>query len=106
MRPRWHDQPDAITTDIVTALRKCGASVSLIQGEGVPDLLVGFRGVTYLVEVKKPLGPKGGASMSGQALRPSQVVWRSTWRGAQALVIRSVEDALDAIVRGLRPSSS
>ena len=39
--------------DIVKALRAIGATVRIVtQGEGIPDLLVGFRGHTVLMEVK------------------------------------------------------
>ena len=38
---------------IVKALRACGATVRIItQGDGIPDLLVGYRGHTILMEVK------------------------------------------------------
>ena len=40
--------------EIVATLRKCGASVVSLAslGDGVPDLLVGYRGKTALVEIK------------------------------------------------------
>ena len=39
--------------EIVAALRKAGAVVRFItQGDGLPDLLVGFQGRTILMEVK------------------------------------------------------
>ena len=39
--------------EIVAALRACGATVRIInQGGGIPDLLVGYRGNTILIEVK------------------------------------------------------
>jgi len=46
--------------DIVAGLRKVGATVDRISEEDLPDLLVGFRGVNYLIEIKAPPGPRGG----------------------------------------------
>ena len=45
---------DANQTQVVIALRAAGATVQSLAavGVGVPDLLVGFRGQTYLMEVK------------------------------------------------------
>ena len=45
---------------IVAALRSVGATVSRLNDPGAPDLLVGFRAGTYLLEVKRPLGARGG----------------------------------------------
>jgi len=43
---------DANQQEIVKALRSVGAYVRVItQGDGLPDLLVGYRGVTLLMEV-------------------------------------------------------
>ena len=48
---------DANQTEIVKALRQVGASVQSLAstGKGCPDLLVGFRGVNWLLEVKAKL---------------------------------------------------
>jgi hypothetical protein len=83
--------------DIIAALRAAGASVTQISGKGVPDLLVGFRGATYLCEVKAPVGPRGGASRSGQKLAASQKKFKAEWRGSPVHVVRSVEAALNVI---------
>ena len=47
---------DANQREIVAGLRKVGALVLHLHmiGKGVPDLLVYFRGVFYLMEVKIP----------------------------------------------------
>jgi hypothetical protein len=76
---------------IVKALRACGASVEprLSQvGHGVPDLLVGFRGVNLLMEVKD-----GDKSESRRRLTPDEQEWIQTWRG-QYVIVNSVEDAV------------
>ena len=79
---------DANQTEIVADLRKVGATVQHLHGVGAgcPDLLVGFRGVNYLIEIKTLGGP----------LRRSQVEWHDLWRG-QVAVARTSEDALRII---------
>ena len=89
---------DANQPDIVAALRKVGASVTLLSqvGGGCPDLLVGIAGVNLLMEVKD-----GSKPMSAQKMTPDQVEWHQLWRG-QSVVVRSVEEAISAlsILRG------
>ena len=86
-------QADGNQAEIVAALRARGAIVRLIEGannqRGVPDLLVGWRGVTYLLEVKPPAGAR-------KALRPEQVEFFASWRGGPAAVVHSVDEALIA----------
>lgn len=72
---------------IVQALRAFGASVEYIGRKGVPDLLVGFRGSIYLLEVKRP----------GESLRPDQETWHRAWQGKPPVVVDSPEAALVAI---------
>jgi Holliday junction resolvase len=73
--------------EIIEALRQAGASVTQISEKGAPDLLVGFRGQTYLLETKTARGK----------LTEDQQHWVSTWQGHQAVVVRTVEAALIAI---------
>ena len=76
---------------IVNALRKMGCSViSLAQlGDGVPDLLCGFRGVTFLCEVKDGQKPP-----SAQGLTEDEDMFFRLWRGGPLKVIKSVEEAI------------
>lgn len=82
---------DANQGEIVDALRAVGASVQDLHelGRGVPDLLVGWRGVNVLMEVKA----------QGGALNDRETRWHSEWRG-QVAVVRSVEEALVELERG------
>jgi Holliday junction resolvase len=95
MRARY--QADGNQAAIVAALRAAGCSVSLIQGAnstaGVPDLLVGFRGETFLLEVKRP---KAKGQQAGR-LSPAQVKWALEWVGGLVRDIRTVEEALRAV---------
>ena len=70
-------------------------------GKDCPDLLVGHRGHNYLMEVKRPPGPKGGMSEDGQKLSPGQERFRREWRGRPVVVVRSPSEALQAL--GLMP---
>ena len=74
---------DANQNQIVDFLRDAGASVQSLAslGKGVPDLLVGWRGINFAIEVK---GPKG-------ALTSDQAKWHREWRG-RVVIVRSVED--------------
>jgi Holliday junction resolvase len=50
---RYANRIDANQNQIVDAMRKVGAVVRIIsQGDGIPDLLVGYKGYTILMEVK------------------------------------------------------
>lgn len=83
---------DGNHTAIVAALRQVGASVVSLAnlGKGVPDLLVGKSGRTWLVEVKQP----------GGKLTEDQQAFASSWRGSPVWVVRSVEDALVLVAGG------
>ena len=81
----------------MAALRSVGAQP--YQLDRPVDLLVGYRGKNYLLEVKLPLGPEGGKSHSKP--NQSQVNFLRTWRGQRA-VVRSPQEALEAIGATLR----
>lgn len=80
---------------IVQALRDVGASVQPLHavGKGCPDLLVGWRGTNYLVEIKNPAKPR-----ADRQLTSDQVEWKYRWCGTVHLV-ESIEQAL-ALLKG------
>ena len=82
------DRVDTNHGEIVKALRAVGASVQSLAplGKGCPDLLVGFRGVNYVLEVKYGKGKRNDG----------QVDWHTAWRGRVATV-SSVDEALAAV---------
>ena len=82
---------DANQNEIVAALGKVGASVidASAIGGGFPDLIVGRAGKTYLIEVKNPK-TKG-------KLNALQKRWHKDWRGSPVQVVRTVDEALEAI---------
>jgi len=84
---------DANQNDIVAALRKAGATVRIIsQGEGIPDLLVGYKGETALLEVKD-----GNKVPSARQLTPAEKKFFDEWTGGVCSIVESVEDALEIL---------
>lgn len=86
MRARKTDRKQP---DIVAALRQVGASVIHLHtvGGGCPDLMVGYRGVNYLMEIKADNG----------RMTQAQSALHGAWRGAPVIIARSVDEALMAI---------
>ena len=84
---------DANQNEIVKALRKAGYSVQILSavGKGCPDLAVGIRGKTVLVELKD-----GTKIPSKQALTYDQLLWHKNWKGA-AIVAFSFDDAISKL---------
>ena len=82
---RIYARTDSNQQQIIDELRAIGVSVRPTHqvGSGFPDLVVGFRGVTLLVEVKTPTG----------RLTPEQIFFFDDWRGA-AMVAETAEDVL------------
>ena len=76
---------DRNQVEIVASLRRIGASVQHLHmvGKDCPDLLVGFRGRNYVIEVKDAKGK----------LMPGQAQWMTEWRG-QSCVVRTPEEAI------------
>ena len=76
---------DSNQSEIVADLRKVGASVWSLHevGGGFPDIIVGFRGANYLIEIKAKQGK----------LNPSQQDFHTFWRG-QVAVARTSKEAM------------
>lgn len=74
---------------IVDFLRKNHMEVQHLHsvGKGCPDLLVGYKGVNVLLEIKRDETKK---------LTPDQVIWHHNWRGQVATVATS-EEALRVV---------
>lgn len=85
--------------DIVAALRQIGCTVQLLHsvGAGCPDLLVGWGGQTFLLEVKD-----GAKPPSARKKTPAQIVWHDAWRGKPVSVVSSTKEALEAIGISIR----
>lgn len=85
---------DRNQSEVMAALRTVGATVHSLAavGNGVPDLLVGFRRGTYLLEVKD-----GTKKPSARELTTDQIAWHLEWSGGPCVVVNSVGEALAAI---------
>ena len=81
---------DRNQAEIVAALRGIGASVQPLHavGQGCPDLLVGWRGINLLIEVKD-----WRASNTDRKLNPIQQEWHGGWKG-QVAKVETVDAAL------------
>lgn len=78
---KYGNKRDANEKDIMGALRAHGFSV--VSMDTPADLLCGYGGTDYLVEVK---------TLSGTLTGP-QEIFRESWRGSYT-ILRSVDDAI------------
>lgn len=86
---------DAGQDQIVSALRAMGATVRIVtQGNGLPDLLVGYRGFTILMEVKDGRKPP-----SARKLTEAEQKFFDEWRGGLLAIVNNVDEALDILKR-------
>jgi hypothetical protein len=63
-------------------------------GGGVPDLLVSAGGCLFLVEVKKPAGPRGGKAHHSQSPNEAQERFFRSWSEHIFIVHTSAEALL------------
>jgi hypothetical protein len=92
---RYSARADANQPDIVKKLRAIGATVQT----GMDDILIGYRGRNWWVEIKDPtktLNQDG--SWKAGALKESQKKLQKEWRG-QYLVAHSFEDIMEVITQ-------
>ena len=86
---RYASNVDLNQKEIVRALRDAHYQVVLMHtvGGGFPDLIACRGGVAHFVEVK---GRRG-------RLNETQRRFHDEWRGPQIKVVRSIEEALEAV---------
>lgn len=84
---RYAKKRDISEPEIVTALIGCGFSVERIDTPC--DLLVGFRGRTFLVECKS----------GKRKLNENQKRFVDAWRGSDVVVLRDAQEAIDWAVQ-------
>lgn len=82
---------DANASAIVSALRAAGCVVRYIDCPvgvgGIPDCLVGYKGKTYLMELK----------VKGGRLNPKQKDFHGMWNGGPLAVVRSIHEAFSVV---------
>jgi len=87
---RYSARRDDNESIIVETLRKAGAYVRIVtMGDGVPDLLVGYKGYTLLLEVKD-----GNKTPSARKLTKAEQKFFDEWTGGLLAIVESPEDAL------------
>ena len=81
---------DSNQVEIVRALVSMQCTVVHLHtlGKGVPDILVGCRGINVLVEIKD-----GEKALSKRQLNATQIAWHANWRGLTPVVISSSDEA-------------
>ena len=60
-------------------------------GKGFPDIVVGYKGLNYLFEIKDPLKPK-----SARKLTQHESSFFCNWKG-QVNVIHTIEDIIEIL---------
>ena len=84
---------DRNQSEIVKKLREVGCTVQLLHtvGQGCPDILVGYRGSNFALEIKDGLLPP-----SARKLTEPEAAWHRDWRGHVAIV-NDADEALEAV---------
>ena len=82
---RKRGRVDANQKEVVEWLRKAGATVQSLAniGNGCPDLLVGYHGKNYLMEIKD-----GDKVPSARKLTKDEITWHKEWQGEVHIVER------------------
>ncbi len=84
---------DGNQREIVLGLRSIGATVLVISSlPNCFDILVGFQGVNYIMELKDPNQPK-----SKQRLTDGEQKFKDEWRGGEYYVVTSLGQAVEII---------
>jgi len=85
---------DANQKKIVSQLREIGCSVLHTHqlGKGAPDIIVGYKGKNYLIEIKD-----GDKPTTQQKLTPDEVKFQTEWQG-QYDVANSFDRLLEIIL--------
>ena len=86
---RTASRVDANQAEIVKALRAIGASIlHTHQLKNCFDILVGYRGRTFLMEIK---------TSEKEKLTPGEAEFKESWRGSPYHVVYSREQAIQII---------
>lgn len=87
MSNRYAKKADRNQPAIVALMKEVGATVQHTHhlGQGFPDLVVGYQGRTYLVEIKTEDGD----------LTPREAEWHEWWKGEKVWIIRREIEVLE-----------
>ena len=79
--------------EIVDGLRRYGASVlSVAVLKNCFDILVGYKGVNYIIEIKD-----GNKSKSQTKLTDGEKDFKNTWKGGEYFIAYSLNQAIEII---------
>ena len=93
MALRTASRVDGNQAAIVKGLRAIGASIlHLHQLKNCFDLLVGYRGQTFIMEVKDPAQP-----LSKRKLTEGEEAFRAEWRGSPYYVVTTIDEAISIL---------
>ncbi len=87
---------------IVSLLRSFGCSVISTAGvgDGFPDVVVGFHGVTHLIEIKD-----GEKSPSRRRLTDDEKEWHATWQGDPVCIVETLRGAEELVRKWYRDAA-
>ena len=79
---------------IVIALKSIGATVLDLSnnGEGTPDICVGYRGTTKLIEIKNKDYSYGKSGLSEK-----RQTFADKWRGSKIGIVTNIDEAIEFI---------
>jgi hypothetical protein len=86
---------DSNHAEIIKALRKI-PKLSVFSthevGKGFPDIVIGYKGINYLIEIKD-----GNKPPSARKLTPDEVKFHHEWHG-QIAIIKNLDELLQIIL--------
>ena len=81
--------------EIINALRKI-PNLSVFSthevGKGFPDIVIGYKGVNYLIEIKD-----GNKPPSARKLTDAELQFHSNWRG-QIKIVNNLNEVLNLLL--------
>jgi RNase P/RNase MRP subunit p30 len=90
---RRNAKVDSNQKEIVTALRKYGATVLITsQLKNCFDILTGFNGINYIMEIKD-----GTLPPSKKRLTEGEDKFCKSWKGGKYYIVESIEQAIAII---------
>ena len=100
----YRQSRDANEPAVIAALIAIGASVTKLPGGGLPDLLVSYRGVLHLLEVKNldssthaKKTTRRGIPDPTAYLTKAQRKWWLAWTGKPPVIVTTAAEALAAV---------
>ena len=81
--------------EIINALRKI-PNISVFSthevGKGFPDIVIGYKGINYLIEIKD-----GNKPPSARKLTEAELQFHSNWRG-QIKIVNNLDEVLNLLL--------